>query len=60
MHFAHFFLRRYISSSHPTREKMESMVARGEFEDGAMGGGDMQFMAEVRDTLKYFDEKESA
>jgi hypothetical protein len=31
-------------------------VARGEFEVGA--AGDLQFMAEVRDTLKYFEDKE--
>ena len=35
---------------------MKEAVARGEFEDGA--AGDLQFMAEVRDTLKYFEDKE--
>mmetsp|Transcript_65316 Transcript_65316/g.131357 ORF Transcript_65316/g.131357 Transcript_65316/m.131357 type:complete len:259 (-) Transcript_65316:348-1124(-) len=41
------------------REKVADMVSKGEFDDGVMGGGDMQFMAEVRETMKYFDEKES-
>lgn len=33
------------------RDKVKDMMARGEGE-----GGDEAFMAEVRDTLKYFDE----
>ena len=37
--------------------RVKDAVARGEYEDGA--AGDLQFMAEVRDTLKYFDDKEA-
>ena len=37
--------------------QVKEAVARGEFEDGQ--AGDLQFMAEVRDTLKYFEDKES-
>ena len=38
--------------------RVRAAAERGEFEEGH--AGDMQFMAEVRDTLKYFDDKESA
>lgn len=37
------------------KDKISDMVSRGELD-----GGDEAFMADVRDTLKYFDEKESS
>jgi hypothetical protein len=30
-----------------SRDKVAAMVEKGEFDEGVMGGGDMQFMAEV-------------
>ena len=41
---------------HQTR--LKEQIERGEFEEGG-DTSDLAFMAEVRDTLRYFDEKES-
>jgi hypothetical protein len=43
-----------VSEAVRHRDKVKDMLARGEGE-----GGDEAFMAEVRDTLKYFDEVSS-
>lgn len=41
------------------RDRIKQQIESGDFEEGGEAS-DLAFMAEVRDTLRYFDEKESA
>jgi len=53
-----FLLLHCFSGRRRFSRRVKAAVARGEYSGGA--AGEMEFMAEVRDALKYFDDKETA